>query len=88
MPDTELRRRAILEAVVAGRVRDVEALLMMGVSPGVADSAQRTLLHHACRRGNPRMVTLIGGHCLDVDALDVVVRAGLPRSTLSVSLGC
>jgi ankyrin repeat protein len=51
----------------------VEALLLLGVNPQVADSLGRTLLHHASRRASQDTVALLCGLNVDVDAPDLVV---------------
>lgn len=79
--DKELRRRAIIEAAIAQRPGDVEALLLLGVSPSCCDDVGRSLLHHACHTGDVRVLALVGALSVDVDAPDVVVRSPFPPHT-------
>lgn len=81
LPDAvELRRRAAVEVVVAGHGKDLEALLLLGVPPSACDRVKRTLLHHACRRGDAALVAVLSQLSVDVDAQDVAV--SLPRGNI------
>lgn len=61
--------------VVASRLADMEELLMLGVSPATSDGElKRSLLHHACKRGDASMVALLSREGADIEAKDAQVR--------------
>lgn len=51
----------------------LENLMLMDVQLSQVDVLGRTILHHACRRGNTALVALICSNNIDVDAKDLQV---------------
>ena len=50
---------AMITAIVAGDVSEVEALLLGGVPVNMADNMRRTALHYACYSGNKSIAALL-----------------------------
>ena len=71
--DQNLRRHSIVEVVVAGRTDDVEALLLLGVSPNTSDEHKRSLVHHACRRGDRKVLALLSDYGANSEAKEYQV---------------
>jgi len=72
--DQSLRSHSIVEVVIAGRVDDIEALLLLGISPSTCDENKRSLVHHACRKGDTKVIAALSNYGANIEAQDYQVR--------------
>lgn len=64
---------ALFAAVASGDLKMVEDLMLMDVQLSQVDVLGRTILHHACKRGNTALVALICSNNINIDATDLQV---------------